>query len=1078
MKTKKILFGFAIIFVLVLSFVSGDSLKETSEKSSSISNTDIALRAIVDAYASETDLLFSRLKMFGSNSASFMLKELKKRDSVDISEFDKRYGFIDGAYRTNLSYYIEFSESEDITGAFVSSNTPLTDDIKKIFLSSEPQFKSYALAAQENFFNTYLITKDNFIRIYEKDWALEIEPDHDFSKDIFYYISTPENNHEQIPKWTPVYYDSIWNYWMTSLITPIYDGDEFLGIAGHDLILNDLYEGIKSKKYGGQGYSFIFDADKNIVVHPHYLDKLEEKATMNSNLNFKDLDEVGLSDAISKLSSTDTEGMLTFTDNFKDYYFVYKKLTAINWYYGFVIDASLIEKKTEIDKHEDKDISTFFIVAILLAVMFVSVLLAIKFNLINIERNTIMMLMGVTVIIISIILVYNMFSITEQMKSNSEKQFQDQKLLLAREAARDIEIYLQMINNDMTVTSMYLSSITSSPKTQEIYSTTERMHMRLGSYVDNIQLMDTTGNIEASFSSSEEKLSPAFDKIISAQNVMNPRGTIQETFIDDSDDLLLSIATPITTNYSLTGIALANIHLSTLLKKHITPIALEKKVHAHLLIGDLIYQADGLSTTAIDSIKDEIQAGQSGSMNSVYFPHIIDDKTHLMLSNLVYYPVKVGDRYWGLIIMTPTSDVHESISKDITRIWWFVLSIILILVIAGIVFAQLLTKTLSREIIKKTDELSMLNKELDEKVFTRTKELQDVSHNLENNVQERTKELNEKVRELEETKAATLNMMEDLTEAMKKQKQLEKVKTEFLSVTSHELRTPITPMRAQVQMMLEEYFGKVSDDQKKSLGMILRNLTRLDHLIGDILDISKLESGNMKFIMAEADMKEVVNNATETMKFKADEKNIRMEWEVDNIPKITADKDRITQVIVNLINNAVKFTDTNGKIKVLLKNEQTQCRVEVHDSGIGISKQDQKRIFSPFVQADQSDTRKYEGSGLGLAICRGIILQHHGEIGVESVSGKGSTFWFTLPYAYSDKQEKVEVELFHFDRDQSLKKFRQKLKKEGYVPVEEHFDELLKKGIISDSGELKYDITYKELVEKEYIEKEGEKKND
>jgi len=154
----------------------------------------------------------------------------------------------------------------------------------------------------------------------------------------------------------------------------------------------------------------------------------------------------------------------------------------------------------------------------------------------------------------------------------------------------------------------------------------------------------------------------------------------------------------------------------------------------------------------------------------------------------------------------------------------------------------------------------------------------------------------------------------------------------------------------------------------------------------------------MKFVMVKANLNEIIKNAVETMKPKALDKNISLRLKEDNIPEIVFDKDRITQVVVNLIDNAIKFTDEGGSVDVELIDGGNQAMVKVRDTGIGLKKEDQKRIFLPFEQVDSTVTRNYGGSGLGLAICRGIVTYHGGKIWVEAEPGKGSTFIFTIPY--------------------------------------------------------------------------------
>ena len=231
------------------------------------------------------------------------------------------------------------------------------------------------------------------------------------------------------------------------------------------------------------------------------------------------------------------------------------------------------------------------------------------------------------------------------------------------------------------------------------------------------------------------------------------------------------------------------------------------------------------------------------------------------------------------------------------------------------------------------------------------------------------------------------------------------LKTQFLSIASHELRTPLTPVNAQLQMILAGYFGNLTEKQTKSLEMILRNMKRLERLIGDVLDLSKLESCGMKFNMVESDLNEIIENVVETMRIQALEKNQKLTLKEDKIPVIIIDKDRIAQVFMNLINNAIKFTDPGGAIEVELSGNADNAIIKFKDNGIGIKREDQEMLFSPFQQVDSSYARKYEGSGLGLAISKRIVTYHGGKIWVESEPGKGSTFIFTIPYNYETKTD-------------------------------------------------------------------------
>ncbi|MCK5030884.1 MAG: PAS domain S-box protein, partial [Thermoplasmatales archaeon] len=229
-------------------------------------------------------------------------------------------------------------------------------------------------------------------------------------------------------------------------------------------------------------------------------------------------------------------------------------------------------------------------------------------------------------------------------------------------------------------------------------------------------------------------------------------------------------------------------------------------------------------------------------------------------------------------------------------------------------------------------------------------------------------------------------------------KKLDKLKSNFLNITSHELRTPMCSMKGYVQMLLKKTLGDITEEQKRGLMVILRNVDRLDNLIRDILDISRLESGTMKFIPEKTDISKMIFEITETMKSTADLKNIQIDViSKDKIPELIIDQDRIKQVIMNLVENAIKFSPHDSKVNVRVRKLDNDVLFEIQDYGRGISKSKQKKVFETFYQVDSGMDRKYGGAGLGLPISRGIVLTHGGRMWVESKVGAGSTFRFTLP---------------------------------------------------------------------------------
>ena len=231
----------------------------------------------------------------------------------------------------------------------------------------------------------------------------------------------------------------------------------------------------------------------------------------------------------------------------------------------------------------------------------------------------------------------------------------------------------------------------------------------------------------------------------------------------------------------------------------------------------------------------------------------------------------------------------------------------------------------------------------------------------------------------------------------KEYKQLEKAKTEFLSITSHELRSPMTPMQAQLQMLLGDYYGKLNEKQRQSLEIVARNTKRLDNIIVDFLEISRIEAARLKFRFVKKDLVPYITLLTKEMSGFMPEKKIKIISEIEKLPIIEADPDRVMQVLRNLINNAMKFSKENTSIVVSAKLQDGMILFSVKDHGIGIKPEDQKRIFEPFYQAEQTIYREHQGTGLGLAIIRGIVESQNGKVWLESKKEVGTTFYFTLP---------------------------------------------------------------------------------
>ncbi|MEO8024141.1 ATP-binding protein [Polaromonas sp.] len=239
-------------------------------------------------------------------------------------------------------------------------------------------------------------------------------------------------------------------------------------------------------------------------------------------------------------------------------------------------------------------------------------------------------------------------------------------------------------------------------------------------------------------------------------------------------------------------------------------------------------------------------------------------------------------------------------------------------------------------------------------------------------------------------------------------KHVDRIKSEFVSTVSHELRTPLTSIRGSLGLIAGGVGGKLPDAVMKLVEIAKNNCERLIRLINDILDIEKIESGKMQLNLQELALKPLLLQALAANEGFGAAKNVGLRlYCPDETLQVLADSDRLTQVITNLLSNAMKFSPPDGTVEVHVSRAGLGVRVEVRDRGPGIPDEFRKRIFQKFSQADSSDTRQAAGTGLGLNISRAIVERLGGHIGFESETGAGTTFFFELPLSAEHQQRVV-----------------------------------------------------------------------
>jgi PAS domain S-box-containing protein len=250
----------------------------------------------------------------------------------------------------------------------------------------------------------------------------------------------------------------------------------------------------------------------------------------------------------------------------------------------------------------------------------------------------------------------------------------------------------------------------------------------------------------------------------------------------------------------------------------------------------------------------------------------------------------------------------------------------------------------------------------------------------------------------------TVSIFRDITHEV----EVDRLKSEFVATVSHELRTPMTSIRGYVDILLMGAAGALNENQSHFLEIVKNNTERLNVLVNDLLDVSRIEAGRVSLSIQPVDLVEVTREIVARFIRRAEEENKAMEFVVvteDSALRALADAERIRQVIENLVDNAYNYTPVGGKIQVSLRNNDGMVQIDVKDTGIGIPLEQQERVFDRFFRGEDPLVLATPGTGLGLSIVKQLVEMHHGKIWMFSTGapGQGSTFSFTIP-AYQPEE--------------------------------------------------------------------------
>jgi two-component system NtrC family sensor kinase len=242
-------------------------------------------------------------------------------------------------------------------------------------------------------------------------------------------------------------------------------------------------------------------------------------------------------------------------------------------------------------------------------------------------------------------------------------------------------------------------------------------------------------------------------------------------------------------------------------------------------------------------------------------------------------------------------------------------------------------------------------------------------------------------------------------------KELDRLKSEFVSTVSHELRTPLASIIGFAEMLLTEQPGPLTEVQDEFMNIIYQSAEHLLTLVNDLLDVSRMESGRFQLELRKLDPVRLAKQVYNAMEPLAEQKDLEMELATTaEVPMLMADSRRLEQVLNNLVSNAIKFTDSNGRVTILVESRNGEAYFAVKDTGIGIPESEMNELFTKFYRSSESVQKAIGGTGLGLYIAKNIVESHDGEIGAESEEGEGTTVWFTIPFDQPEIGETTEKE--------------------------------------------------------------------
>ncbi|MDY6865703.1 MAG: sensor histidine kinase [Halobacteriota archaeon] len=571
----------------------------------------------------------------------------------------------------------------------------------------------------------------------------------------------------------------------------------------------------------------------------------------------------------------------------------------------------------------------------------------------NISSRDVFIILACVVIVIIIAFLGN--ESYNETREVIQEQFNEQQLMLAKQTAYGIEDFLD--ERVLLIEMLAIEGAEIDP--DSFQSAFETMYENTGGFY-GIEFIDSHGIVVNGYPVDEtpvgydlyaENRSRIFEFVRE-----NKRTSITDPVPLFEGGMASFVWVPVYNEGEFRGAILAIIELSTITDRFISSIETDGSGDIYIIddnglvvydndeskIGKdygVIFNCTEESCSSIMPLIEEQMGGGSGTINYQRG----DEKEEQIIS---YTPVRCRNMMWSVGLHTSADEVDKIISSLYTRQAYLIITMAIIVLLGGIYYSLNFSrwnKILEDEVGRKTDDLKRSNKKLEV--------------------------ANQKLRELDQ------------------------MKSDFISTVSHDLKTPLSAMKTSAEMLACGDYNK--DSEKELIGIICRNVDRQTRLVEDLLDISRIESGRMKLKLKELEINSVVRFSVDQIEQLVTNKGLFLTLDLpEESPMVLVDKDRLAQVFINLIENAIKFTNEGG-ITIKVEGLLEEVEVSMIDTGIGVPPNDLEKIFEKFYQAENA-VAKTGSTGLGLSICKGIIEAHNGWIWAESKQGLGCKFVFRL----------------------------------------------------------------------------------